>query len=301
MPAPETQGPPTAAGVALERTRRSVRLGRAGVWMCLLAGPVALTMTLAQPGATVVAQAVPSPARPVAAAPATADPAGYAVEFVEAWLRSNDDEPDSQAARRALQLAPDVSLPNASDEAKAPRTVTSVRSVRLGSGRWSVTVAVQYADAVRYLSVPVTASESGTAVSVTGVPAVVAGPSPAKPSRSPYTVDVADGVLTDTVADFLGAYLAGGAPIDRYLAPKTSLTAVSPAVASSVDVDTVSAKEDRADEEQVPADGTRVHVRAAATARTAQGAWPLSYELTLAARGGRWEIAGLAEDESEAK
>lgn len=300
MPAPTTQAPPTAAGLDLESTRRHVRLGRAGVWMCLLAGPAALVLGLTQTNTTVVAQAAPAPARS-AASITEADPSGYATEFVDAWLRSSDAAPDSASALRAQQLAPDVTLPEAADGAKAPQKVTAVRSVRQSTGQWSVTVAAQYTDAVRYLSVPVAASTSGDAVTVTGTPAVVAAPSRAMASPSAYTVDVPDGPLTDTVGDFLSAYLSGGGELDRYLAPTTSLSAVLPPMADKVDVDTVTAREERAAGEHVPADGARVHVQAAATAQTAQGQWPLSYELTLASRGGRWEIAALTSGGSEAK
>ncbi|MGP3777040.1 conjugal transfer protein (plasmid) [Streptomyces sp. SDT5-1] len=302
MPAPVTEAPPAAAGLELERTRRSVRLGRAGVWLCLLAGPAALCVALTRPSATVVTQS-PSPdaaARPAASA-SSADPSGYAAEFVDAWLRSSDAEPDSAAAARARRFAPSVALPQPADQAKAPQSVAAVRSVQRGGGQWSVTVAARYTDQVRYLSVPVTASGSGDAVTVTGAPAIVAAPAAAKTRPSDYTVEVPDGPLTDTVGDFLTAYLSGSGEVDRYLAPKTSLAAVSPEAADEVDVETVTAREDRASAEQVPGDGTLVHVEAGASVHTRQGVLPLTYELTLAARGGRWEIAALTSGGGEAK
>ncbi|MCQ4210423.1 conjugal transfer protein [Streptomyces longispororuber] len=293
MPAPSVEAPPTAAGVDLHRTRRNVRWGRAGVWACLLAGPAALALALTTPTAPRVAQAAPAPSQRPSAATAPADPSGYVVEFVDAWLRSAADAPDSVAAVRALRLAPGVLLPAPADAAKAPQRVTAVRSVQRAGGRWSVTVAAQYTDAVRYFAVPVTVSASGDAVTVTGVPALVAAPLSAKAAASGYPVDVTGGPLVDTVEDFLSAYLAGGGEVDRYLAPNTSLATVDPAVADRVDVDVVTAREESAAGEQVPGAGTRVHVQAAATARTVLGRWPLSYELTLVSRGGRWEIAAL--------
>ncbi|MFC9457523.1 hypothetical protein [Streptomyces sp. NPDC056983] len=57
MPAPTVEVPPTAAGLDLQRTHRTVRLGRAGVWACLVAGPAAaFALALTQPTTTVVAQ-----------------------------------------------------------------------------------------------------------------------------------------------------------------------------------------------------------------------------------------------------
>ncbi|MFD7179654.1 hypothetical protein ACFV90_06445 [Streptomyces sp. NPDC059904] len=56
MPAPALEVPPTAAGLDLQRTHRTVRLARAGVWACLVAGPAAFALALTQPTTTVVAQ-----------------------------------------------------------------------------------------------------------------------------------------------------------------------------------------------------------------------------------------------------
>ncbi|MFF1400704.1 conjugal transfer protein [Streptomyces sp. NPDC058287] len=301
MPAPTLEAPPTAAGLDLERTRRTIRLGRAAVWACLLAGPAALALALTQPGVTVVPQGAPTAAPSTVAAAAAADPAGYVCEFADAWLRSDAEAPDSISAMRALRLAPGVALPQPADDAQAPQKVTAVRSVHRSGSQWSVTVAAQYADGVRYFAVPVTASASGGAVAVTGTPALVAAPAVAKGAPSTFRVDVPDGPLTDTVRDFLTAYLAGSGEVDRYLAPRTSLSAVTPAVAEQVDVEVVTAREEAAAAVQVAADGTHVHVEAGASARTKSGTWPLSYELTLAARGGRWEIAALTSGGGAAK
>ncbi|MCX5441238.1 conjugal transfer protein [Streptomyces sp. NBC_00063] len=301
MPAPALEAPPTAAGLDLERTRRTIRLGRAGVWACLLAGPAALTLALTQPAVTVVPPNAPAPSPTAAAAVTAADPSGYVAEFADAWLRSDADAPGSASAMRALHLGPGVSLPKPADGAKAPQKVTAVRSVQRSGSRWSVTVAAQYADGIRYLAVPVTASKSGDAVAVTGTPALVAAPAAAKATPSVYRVEVPDGPLVDTVGDFLTAYLGGSGDVDRYLAPRTSLDAVAPALADQVGVEVVTAREEEAAGEQVASDGTRVHVEASVSAHTESGTWPLSYELTLAARGGRWEIAALTSGGGAAK
>ncbi len=164
-----------AAGLDLRRTRRTVRLGRFSVWACLLAGPAGLAAALIQPATTVVAQAAPAPVR-TSAAVAPADPSGYVAEFVDAWLRSDANAPDSSSAMRALRLAPGVLLPEPGEGAKAPQKVTAVRSVARAGGRWSVTAAVQFADGVRYFAVPAAASAAGDAVTVTGCPRWWPGP-----------------------------------------------------------------------------------------------------------------------------
>ncbi|WP_372350886.1 hypothetical protein [Streptomyces sp. KL116D] len=76
---------------------------------------------------------------------------------------------------------------------------------------------------------------------------------------------------------------------------------MDPALTDQVDVDVVAAREESAAGEHVPGDGTRVHVQASASARTARGRWPPSYELILVSRGGRWEIAALTSGGGEAK
>ncbi|MFB8273602.1 conjugal transfer protein [Streptomyces sp. NPDC055955] len=301
MPAPTVEAPSTAAGLDLHRTRRTVRLGRAGVWACLMTGPAAFALALVQPATTVVAQDAPAPARTSSAAAAPADPSGYVAEFVDAWLRSDSNTPDSAPALRAASFAPDVALPEPAAGVKAPQKVTAVRSVHRNGSQWSVTVAAQYSDTVRYFAVPVTATTSGGAIAVTGTPALVAAPAVAKGALSTYRVEVPDGPLTDTIGDFLNAYLAGSSNVDRYLAPQTSLAAVTPAGADQVDVETVTAREEAAAAEEVASDSTRVHVTASVVAHTKSGTWPLGYELTLAARGGRWEIAELTSGGGAAK
>ncbi|MGW2939212.1 hypothetical protein ACWDA7_47600 [Streptomyces sp. NPDC001156] len=85
----------------------------------------------------------------------------------------------------------------------------------------------------------------------------------------------------------------GAGEVDRYLAPGVNLTALSPAPYTAVSVEQISAVEEAAAAEKVPADGTTVRVLASVEARNAGGRWPLVYELTLKARSGRWEVAAL--------
>ncbi|MGW7067074.1 conjugal transfer protein [Streptomyces sp. NPDC054855] len=282
---------PIAAGIALTQMRRRVQLGRAGVWTALAAGPLALAVAVAQPSATVAATPEPKPQRATQTA-SVGDPAGYVVEFVDAWLRSTDDA-SSAASRRAQSMAPDVTLPTLDEDAPAPRRVTAVRSAPRKGGQWSVTVAAQYADAVRYFAVPAIASASGASFAVTAAPALVTAPALHRVPDSPYEVTVPEGPLATTVGEFVGAYLAGRGEVSRYLAPGVDLTAISPAAATSVEVQEVTAREQSAAADQVPRDGTTVRVLAQVEARDGGGRWPLAYELTLSARDGRWEIAAL--------
>jgi hypothetical protein len=282
-----------AAGARLEVMQRRVRLSRVAVLTAIAAGPIALCVAVASTPTTVQA-ATPNKPAAVRTAVAAADPGGYAQLFVSAWLRSSAGEETSAQARLAQSMAPGVDLPDpASDAQSAPQSVTAVRTAQRGGGAWSVTVAAQYGDGwVRYYAVPVIADGAGVSFVVTGAPGVVAGPARASVPKSPYGVSV-EGGLSSAVGEFLAAYLTGAGEVERYLAPGVTLTRVSPSPYTAVAVQQVSAIEETAAAEKVPADGTAVHVLASVEARDASGRWPLAYELTLKARSGRWEVAAL--------
>ncbi|MET8956065.1 conjugal transfer protein [Streptomyces sp. NPDC004533] len=287
-------GAPTTAGARLERMRRHVRLSRLAVCTAIAAGPIALGIAVLSGPATVAAAPSTKPA-PVRTVAVGANPAGYAQLFVGSWLRSDAADSTSAQARLAQSMAADVDLPDPVAAAHAaPQCVTVVRSAQLEADAWSVTVAAQYADGrLRYYAVPVATDRTGASFTVTGAPAVVAGPARAEVPKSPYGVSVPDGALSSAVGEFLSAYLTGAGEVDRYLSPGVNLTAVSPAPYTAVSVQQVSAVEEAAADGQVPADGTTVRVRVSVEARGDDGRWPLAYELALKARSGRWEVAGL--------
>jgi len=284
---------PMAAGARLEAMRRRARVSRVAVWTVIAAGPIALAVAIASTPTTVVAASAAKPTA-VRTVPAT-DPGGYAQLFVGAWLRSRADDPTTAQARLAQSMAPDVELPDpAADAQSAPASVTAVRSAQRTGGVWSVTVAAQYANgSVRYYTVPVTADASASSFAVTGAPGMVTGPTRADVPKSAYGVSVPDGGLSSAVGEFLAAYLTGAGEVNRYLTPGVNLTAVFPTPYTAVAVQRISAIEETAAADQVPADGTKVRVLASVEARDATGRWPLAYELTLKARSGRWDIAAL--------
>lgn len=287
---------PMAGGVRLEAMRRRVRLTRLALWTVIAAGPIALAVTVAAASVpATVAAAAPAKSAAVRTTAMAADPGGYAQLFVGAWLRSSADDPTTAQARLAQSMAPGVELPDPAVGAQSqPESVTAVRSAQRAGGAWSVTVAAHYADGrLHYYAVPVAADPAGVSFTVTGAPGVVAGPGRAEAAKSPYDVSVPGGDLSSAVGEFLAAYLTGAGEVDRYLAPGTALTAVSPAPFTVVSVEQVLAVEEAAAAEKVPADGTAVRVLAQVETRDAGGRWPLAYELTLKARSGRWEVASL--------
>ncbi|MFF0386818.1 conjugal transfer protein [Streptomyces sp. NPDC004286] len=284
---------PLATRTHLDEMRRRVRLSRAAVWALIAAGPVALCVAAASTPTSSVQEATTDKPAAVRAPAGGADPSGYAQVFLSAWLRSSADEATTAQARLAQSMAPDVELPAAGGK-QVPAFVTAVRSAQRGGGAWAVTVAAQYGDgSVRYYEVPGVSNRSGSSFTVTRAPGVVAGPEPAAVPKSSYGVTVPDGDLVSTAGEFLAAYLTGAGEVDRYLAPAVTLAPVSPSPFTSVAVEQVSAVEDVAAAEKVPADGTTVRVLVSLEARGDGGLWPLGYELTLMSRSGRWEVAGL--------
>ncbi|MET7390507.1 conjugal transfer protein [Streptomyces sp. NPDC005505] len=272
--------------------RRRVHLSRLAAWTAIAAGPIALCIAVTSGPTTV--QAASAQAAPVRPAAQCADPGGFAQLFVGTWLRSSADDATSAQARLAQSLAPDVELPDPSEGAQPHlESVTAVRSAHRSGDVWSVTVAAQYADGqLRNYAVPVVADRAGGAFTVTGVPAVVAGPVRAEAPRSLYRVSVPEGDLSSSVDEFLSAYLAGAGEVDRYLAPAVALSAVAPAPFGRVTVQQVRAIEEAAAADKA-VDGTAVHVLVQVEARDGDGLWPLAYEIALAARSGRWEVTGL--------
>ncbi|MFD9540850.1 conjugal transfer protein [Streptomyces sp. NPDC060022] len=244
----------------------------------------------------------------------SADPSGVAALFCDLWLRSDDAAPDSGTARAVKLLAPDVALPGRAGAAIAQpvQSVVAVRSERLEGGRWSVVVAAQFtvrdedggavqaakvSRTVKYFAVPVVVKESAGgvgAVSVTAPPAQIAGPSVVTSGASRFENRIpAYSELVISLGEFFKAYLAGVGEVDRYLSPRTELAAVADSGYTEVRVEEASADSEVADG-PVPADGTTVRVQARVTALAAKAErWPLSYELTMTARSGRWEVTAL--------
>lgn len=298
--AEEHAAPATAAGARLQQMRRRVHLGRLAVWAAVAAGPIALAVAVATP-ATVV-RAAPAAKPTTANTIGSADPSGYATVFLDAWLRSRAGAESSAQARLAQSMAPDVDLPGTADAQPEPESVVAVRSAQQTGTAWSVTVAAQYPDGrLRYFAVPVVAGPGGASFTVSGAPGVVSGPARAAVAQSPYTVTVpADGEVSSAAEQFLAAYLAGAGEVDRYLAPGVSLSPVFPAPYQTVTLQQILADGQEAAAESVPADGTRVRVVAEVEARDSAGRWPLAYELTLKARSGRWEVAGMESGTAQA-
>ncbi|MFF4282898.1 conjugal transfer protein [Streptomyces kronopolitis] len=275
---------------------RQVALMRAAALVALTCGPLALVVSWAAPSPSVHASG------PAARQPATfeaqspQDQGGFAEVFLGLWLRGGQSGETKTAAQEALRtMAPEVPLPEFGGRPPRVAQVRAVRSVPVGPGAWSVTVAVDLdGKQPAYFSVPVVGGGRGQAESfvVSAAPARVGGPPARKVPASPYTAEVTPGsALSTTARQFLSAYLGGSDDAERYLAPHAVLPPLGSSYAA-VRAERVTSigSADGA----VGRQGQEVRVRVQVTARDARGAqWPLTYALRLAARDGRWEVLAV--------
>ncbi|GAA2523202.1 conjugal transfer protein [Streptomyces longisporus] len=321
-PATDDAGSTDIGGWSTGARANTSALLRWAAWGLLVIGPVLGAAAFARASTTPAAQPTVTATAPTGTGSQGA--AGFASLFVAQYLRAGEGDQDKLAAYYPpagdLQLEGDPGRRHGED-------LTVVRLRQTDPDVWSVTIAAHIvsdtkpaatatsstddaqpsaaqaaADNLHYFQVPVAVGPAGggaTGYTALSMPAEVAAPArikspdliygPAQPASS-------SDPRTQAVTQFLGAYLTGSGALDRYLAPGTKLTAITPAPYTAVAVDQLQIEGDQGAEPvtTVPADGTRtrlvVTVRATGHDKVRV---PLSYALTLKARAGRWEIAAL--------
>ncbi|MFI6424925.1 hypothetical protein [Promicromonospora sp. NPDC050880] len=280
--------------------------------LALLAGPAALAWTLLRP----------EPA-PVAASAGPADTAAQAaaneraVELVETWLRADSDD---QQLLASLTSAPVGTLPQ---EGLTIRDSSIAQSEAAEDDVWSVTVGVDVAEPApgstpppagqpegegaevalvwvrRYFQVPVLVERTDTrysgpdlAVAALALPAPVPGPAAAEPPDLDYPETISPtSAAGQSAAGFLAAMVAGEGEITRYLQPGTTIPAITPAPYAAATVTGIKGSHEITDD---PADGDGTHALTTVELTRLDGQKTTSqYVLTLVARDGRWEVAGV--------
>ena len=257
---------------------------------CLAAGPLGLAA-----GALAIGQASGSTAPAQSVVPDQSNERAAAGEFAQrvvlAWLGATRDHPGQLAA--LVSNAQTASFPTVAFQTSDP-TVSAIRNI---NGVWAVTVAVTVTDARpstvrRFFLVPVVVS--GASVTALTLPSPVAGPPVTAGPGLDYQVQVAStGPVASTVAQFLGAYLAGAGDVTRYVTPGVQLPAIDPAPYTAVRVTDLRC-DLNVDTTATPKDGTVLRLLAAADATaTAKQTVSVGYALTLRSRAGRWEVAAI--------
>lgn len=279
------------------------RVVRWGLWSVVCAGPLLGAVALAQsPSESAVAAQRPAVESRASQAVDTAGPGGFAALAVEAYLTAAEGDEERLAPYfPEAALEGGVSLPGEA-ETDAVERVAPVRVAKAGSGTWSVTVSARLDGGVRYFQVPVAERRGQDGLVGMALPGEVAAPKQAELVELDYgrPAPPRDGdPAAATLQAFFDAYLTGGGQLERYLSPGTSLHAVSPAPYARAEVTQFALSgSDDADEgaeaEKPPADGQRQQLLVDVEAEAAKGVErPMTYALELAARDGRWEVAGL--------
>jgi hypothetical protein len=283
--------------------------------LALLAGPAALVWTVLRPDPIAV-----SAAAGAADSAETAAASERAVELVETWLRADADD---QQLIASLTSAPVGSLPQ---EGLTIRDSKVAQVEPAEDDVWSVTVGVDVAEPApgatpapsggtgkadkkaevplvwvrRYFQVPVLVDRTDTewsgpdlAVTALALPSPVPGPAAAaEPPDLDYPETISPtSAAGQSAAGFLAALVAGDGEITRYLRPGTSISAITPAPYSAVAVTGIKGSHEVTED---PADGDGTHALITAELTRLDGdKTTAQYVLTLVARDGRWEVAGL--------
>jgi hypothetical protein len=232
----------------------------------------------------------------VAGRPA-APPGGCAELVVAAWLSGDAD----QLPRHAAPRSPDQV------ERRAVRTHTVAVTAGSSPHSWGYLVGAQvqeregddgqWRDAgLHYFAVTMAESDAGCqGWRPVASPMQVAAPRLEPDARAPYPVSLAASgtALSDTLEAFFGGMLTGTGGMDRYVAPGVTIPPVVPPPYAEVGMVELRAGAGaplrRGDE--VPPDGTTVRLLVTVTADRA--ALPLTYPVTVAVRGGRWEVVAV--------
>lgn len=254
-----------------------------------------------------VAAAAPSPASKTPEAP----PGGCAELVVNAWLAGDTS---------TLKSLVSTDLPRLPEGKRAAaRTYTlQAKAVTAPAQTWAYVVGAEVLTidkdgrrspaGIQFFSVALTQNIAADTPLVgacggwtaPSLPANVAGLSAATQVKLAYdrTLSTTGHPIADTLNPFFTALLVGDGQVERYLAPGTTVAAVTPAPYSKVRLERLAAVKADADlstGQSLPVDGTRVHLLAtvSATAGAEPGEWSLNYPLTMTVRGGRWEITSV--------
>jgi hypothetical protein len=266
------------------------RVGRGAAWLAVLVSPL-----LAIVGLIVLHPAGAPPTRDGGAPAPSASPEGWAEMYVRAWLSATRDD----SAELEVFYPPGMKSQRAAGT-QVPVDTAVVSATSPAPGVWSVVVVgdvlVLQPDGKRAASLlcaQVAMAGTGDAYVAASLPSPVACPGTLGAAVLVYD-EVADpaGPIGQSVAGFLGAYLAGQGQLDRFVSPGASLGLPKPAPFAAMQVAEVRTHEKfEPGQAARPVDGTIIHSLTRAWGWDATGQNTLvDYALTLVARAGRWEI-----------
>ncbi|MBO0916780.1 conjugal transfer protein, partial [Streptomyces laculatispora] len=288
------EGPQDVAGWSTGAQANTATAIRWTAWGLLVLGPVLGAFAYLSAPTQAGGGEQRRPAAAVLGSTGAQGAAGFAQLFVAEFIAAGEGDQDKLTA-----YYPDATSLRLEGESGRRRgeQLTVVRLRQPDSGIWSVTVAARItatkpapspsdavsdrkdsskaaataADAVRYFQVPVaTAPDAAGASGYTALamPTEVAAPGRIKAPGlvyGPMRPALATDPRTQAVTEFLTSYLTGSGELDRYLAPGTDLTAVTPAPYTGLALDSLAIEGEKGSEPvtAVPADGTTLRLLAA--------------------------------------
>ncbi|MGO3089948.1 MAG: conjugal transfer protein [Galactobacter sp.] len=219
--------------------------------------------------------------------------ASFASGYLRAWLTATDENHEAVDAYTHGLTSVAAEYPA---EAQQVGQITTVETKPRSDGAYVVTLAAQVSIVdpsfapQRYFQIILVPTADGYAAAA--LPRQITAPTPTSQALTQYRQEVSgDAPVQQTLTGFFDAYLTGQGDLQRFLTPGTDLSPITPAPYSKISITTVMA------DKPVPAkaeDGTTTDLRVDLTG-TASKAYSIttSYELTLTARAGRWEISSM--------
>ncbi|WP_205878866.1 conjugal transfer protein [Mycobacterium camsae] len=220
----------------------------------------------------------------------------YAQDCVTRWLTAT--QADQQSLHECWTLRDPLRLPTTPAFVVNSPAVSAVTLVS-DTGetqQWSVVVSVSErpfqaaTPRTTYYRLPVVYTSYG--VRASALPARVNGPGAGADAPLGYPATLPDtSPAFTTVAGFLTSYLTASGGLERYVTPTSGL--LPAADYRSVQLTRLTANRNTPDHD-VPAEGTTLHVLAAASAVTNQFApLQLDYPIVLTVTSGRWTVSAL--------
>lgn len=296
--AADTQEPTESdLGSVLEWTGGAAMATKVIRWVligCLITGPFALLLAIAGLGSSTVETTAPVAQVDQAEVDERAAVTAFAQDFVVTWLTATDGHEDALAP--FVDDSATLSLPKKPWTAANPTTAGIEKTSDLA---WTVTVAATVGSPGqpsirRFFTVPISFDPTGAMVALS-TPTPVAGPERATTPRLDYRYRATSAAPVSIAAEeFLGALIAGGGDVTRFITPGADIKAITPAPYTSVELEDVLVDDELTEADANPETGRTVHLLITATAAlTRDQATTVAYALTMTAREGRWEVAAL--------
>lgn len=296
-PAPPVDDEWTAAGHVGGSSRAQATLSRLLAYS--LWGGIAIALVLGLVNCAGRPAAAPPPDTTEAEAAPVPPPGGCAELVVSAWLAGDTDVLADVAGMPGSRPEP--------DRRQATRTFTA--GVTPGDGAWAYLVGADVrvrADeeapwqpaGTQFFTVTMVPAEAGCqGWRPAALPAQAAAPPLGGTSAgSPYdvTIPTSGAELHTTLDAFFAGLLAGASDLERYVAPGVVIAPVVPPPYEQVSVVELRAPDDPTERGTlVPPDGTVLRLLATVDTDTEADDLPLVYPVTMAVRGGRWEVVAI--------